>query len=409
MAVLISGRAVAAARNVAPKRTPFRPQSSASALPLCSRTPPAASVTIAQMANATIAPVAFPVFVDVAPVDCAGGSAGAGVPSARSGRSRTLESTRIPRSQIATIAISPMPSRPMLALSGRTALIMVTPTTAITSRPSSAGTRELAAEDRGRSPRTNLSAITSTKVCMATPPMRLPAAMPRSPLAAAETVMASSGRLPTIESRIMPPSASPKPKWSSSKSVAEAIRTPATHVATAAVAKMTSNAPFDRPDIATSSPGCRGRSPTFFRRGKPSASLRVSRHQLSHEYRAHNFLPDPLKRARPIGRTTINQNADLPTRRGDDAGDVRGRRLGRGILEHGVQLGADHGRVGAHIDDAPGAETLHHGGVEELISTHGQAQHRHAVGERVRDGSETGMGDDGRRTGQQRRVACGAA
>jgi hypothetical protein len=44
--VLISGRAVAAARNVAPKTTPLMPQSSASWLPLRFSNTPATSVTI---------------------------------------------------------------------------------------------------------------------------------------------------------------------------------------------------------------------------------------------------------------------------------------------------------------------------------------------------------------------------
>jgi hypothetical protein len=137
----------------------------------------------------------------------------------RSLRVRVRFSATIPTTQITTIPIAPTPRGPMLALAGSTALITVTPTTlitvtpttAMTSSPSRAGTREAAAVDSGRSPRTKRSAITSTKVCMATPPIRFPAAIPRFPATAAEIVMASSGRLPATDSRIIPPSASPSP------------------------------------------------------------------------------------------------------------------------------------------------------------------------------------------------------
>ena len=54
---------------------------------------------------------------------------------------------------------------------------------------------------------------------MAMPPIRLPAARPRFPESTAEIVIASSGRLPAIASRIMPPSASPRPSRLSSASV----------------------------------------------------------------------------------------------------------------------------------------------------------------------------------------------
>jgi hypothetical protein len=67
----------------------------------------------------------------------------------------------------------------MPALAGSTPLITVTHTTAMTSSPSNAGTSDPAAAESGRSPRTKRSAITSTNVCMATPPIRFPAARPR--------------------------------------------------------------------------------------------------------------------------------------------------------------------------------------------------------------------------------------
>jgi len=69
----------------------------------------------------------------------------------------------------------------MLALDGSTALITVTHTTAMTSSPSSAGTSDPAAADSGRRPRMKRSAITNTNVCIATPPIRFPAAISRCP------------------------------------------------------------------------------------------------------------------------------------------------------------------------------------------------------------------------------------
>ena len=82
------------------------------------------------------------------------------------------------------------------------------------------------------------SQITITIVWIAMPPIRLPAASPRFPFAAAEIVIASSGRLPAIASRITPPSASPSPKARSITSVVFASPTPATQVAAAAAAKI---------------------------------------------------------------------------------------------------------------------------------------------------------------------------
>jgi len=81
--------------------------------------------------------------------------------------------------------------------------------------------------------------MTSTIVCTAMPPIRLPAARSRLPFAAAETVMATSGRLPAIASRTTPPSASPSPKRRSRTSVVFESAVPAIQVATAPAAKMT--------------------------------------------------------------------------------------------------------------------------------------------------------------------------
>jgi hypothetical protein len=69
------------------------------------------------------------------------------------------------------------------------------------------------------------------------PPIRLPAARPRFPFAAAETVIATSGRLPAIASRTTPPSASPSPKRRSMTSVVFDSAVPAIHVAIAPTAK----------------------------------------------------------------------------------------------------------------------------------------------------------------------------
>src|SRR5215471_10166788 len=69
------------------------------------------------------------------------------------------------------------------------------------------------------------------------PPIRFPAAISRFPCAAAETVIASSGRLPAIERRTRPPSSSPSPSRASSASVVLESEVPAIQVATAATRK----------------------------------------------------------------------------------------------------------------------------------------------------------------------------
>jgi hypothetical protein len=115
---------------------------------------------------------------------------------------------------------------------------------------------------------------------MATPPIRFPAAMPRFPATAAEIVIASSGRLPATDSRIIPPSASPSPYRSSSRSVALARFTPATQVASAAARKMASSAGVPRslirphlPGVTAPSPTQKGRCPRYSRAIMATASF----------------------------------------------------------------------------------------------------------------------------------------
>jgi len=71
------------------------------------------------------------------------------------------------------------------------------------------------------------------------PPIRLPAASPRFPFAAAETVIATSGRLPATASRTTPPRASPRLKRRSRTSVVFDSAVPAIQVAIAPAAKTT--------------------------------------------------------------------------------------------------------------------------------------------------------------------------
>jgi hypothetical protein len=79
--------------------------------------------------------------------------------------------------------------------------------------------------------------MTSTIVWTAIPPIRLPAARGRFPFAAAETVIAISGRLPATASRTTPPSASPSPKRRSMTSVVFDSAVPAIQMAMAPIAK----------------------------------------------------------------------------------------------------------------------------------------------------------------------------
>jgi hypothetical protein len=78
---------------------------------------------------------------------------------------------------------------------------------------------------------------TSTSVCIAIPPRRLPTAMLRLPRSAADAVIATSGSVPAMPSRIRPPIASPRWKRSSRTSVLSARNSPANQVAAAATRK----------------------------------------------------------------------------------------------------------------------------------------------------------------------------
>jgi hypothetical protein len=176
----------------------------------------------------------------------------AGTARSMSFRSRQRPRASMPTSQNTKIAMLPTPSGPTAAVAGSRPLMTVIPTTQMTSVPSSAGTSEADAVDRGREPHMKRSAMTSTSVCIATPPIRLPAAISRCPLLTALTVIASSGRAPVIDSRTIPPMVSPRPKRSSSTSVAFASQTPAIHVATAAPAKRSSSAGIPRSFIQNS-------------------------------------------------------------------------------------------------------------------------------------------------------------
>src|SRR3954470_18969566 len=81
------------------------------------------------------------------------------------------------------------------------------------------------------------SRATRTTVWIAIPPRMLPIAIPRSPENAALAVIAISGRLVAIASRIRPPSACPRPRREARTSVASECRTPASQTAAAAARK----------------------------------------------------------------------------------------------------------------------------------------------------------------------------
>src|SRR5947209_6473800 len=77
--------------------------------------------------------------------------------------------------------------------------------------------------------------------------MRLPAARPRFPEAAAEIVIATSGRLPASERKISPPMSSPSPSRASSASVVFESIVPAAQVAPAPARKMTRRSAEESP------------------------------------------------------------------------------------------------------------------------------------------------------------------
>src|SRR5436190_560948 len=79
------------------------------------------------------------------------------------------------------------------------------------------------------------------------PPIRLPAASSRFPCNAAETVIATSGRLPASERKMSPPMSSPRPSRASSASVVFESIVPAAHVAAAPPRKITRRSAEERP------------------------------------------------------------------------------------------------------------------------------------------------------------------
>ena len=79
------------------------------------------------------------------------------------------------------------------------------------------------------------------------PPMRFPAASPRFPEAAAEIVIASSGREPAIERKMSPPMASPRPSRASSASVVFESSVPAAQVAAAPPRKIRTRSAEESP------------------------------------------------------------------------------------------------------------------------------------------------------------------
>jgi hypothetical protein len=157
----------------------------------------------------------------------------------------------MPAVQTTTIAIDAGLTTPPMAVDGvSSAPIRTIETTRMTSIPSSTGVSAPTRNVSGRSRPAAMSQTTSTIVCTAIPPIRFPAARPRWPEAAAEIVMATSGRLPAIARRITPPNSSPRPSRTSSASVVFESPTPATHVKPAPAAKTITSHGVVSADIA---------------------------------------------------------------------------------------------------------------------------------------------------------------
>ncbi len=149
-----------------------------------------------------------------------------------------------------TIAIDAGLKGPIAVRAGSSAPSSTSPTTNTTAIPSTTGTSDPTRKVSGRTPDAAASHTTSTIVWIAIPPIRLPAARPRWPCAVAVTVMTISGRLPAIASRIIPPSAVPRPSRLSSSSVVLERATPAIHVAAEAARNTTTRSGVERPAIA---------------------------------------------------------------------------------------------------------------------------------------------------------------
>src|SRR5579862_3087560 len=209
---------------------------------------------------------------------------------------------------------------PPIAVDSFSSEPIITPqTTMTTSSPSSTGVRTPTRKLSGLSP-ANASQISKTIVCTAMPPIRLPAASDRCPPAAAEIVIASSGRLPAIASSTSPPNSSPRPSRTSSASVPFDSTIPASHVATAPPAKIAMSSGVPSPDIR--------RVWIDPRPSRPGGcALRCEAHRLG----------DPARpRLRPLRRHEPEQNPllrpgreRLPGSCGSRAGGKRREQVGR--------------------------------------------------------------------------------
>ena len=157
----------------------------------------------------------------------------------------------MPASQVTTIAIDAGLTDPIESLAGRSAPISTSATTMITTSASSTGMSEPTRNVSDCVREAAASQRTSTIVWIAIPPIRLPAASERWPLAAAETVIATSGSVPAIASRMTPPNASPRSKRRSIASVDFESAVPAIQVATAAAPRTPTRTIVEREPIGS--------------------------------------------------------------------------------------------------------------------------------------------------------------
>src|SRR3954447_6264531 len=276
--VLSSGRAVAAARTVAPKTAPDRPIRPASSEPDSSTSTPAIAVTSAAAANTAAAGPA-----DARPIACGGAPprlSSRPRPGCDSGASAVHGSPRCarrtsssPPTHTATIATVPGLTPATFALAGRCEVMMPSTTHEMTSTASSTSTREPARKLSGRSWRTARSSTARTTVWIAMPPTRLPTARPTWPLAAAVIVMTSSGRSVANDRRISPPSAEPSPRRVSSASVEFDSWMPATQIAAADATKISASQSEARSDMTRPVPGGRRRAPPVVSVRSPPARV----------------------------------------------------------------------------------------------------------------------------------------
>src|SRR5579884_1471075 len=189
----------------------------------------------------------------------------------------------MPTSQTTTIPTDAGLTTPPIAVEGERSAPRSTPaTTVITSRPSRTGVSAPTRKVSGRAGPTAMSQTRRTIVCTAMPPIRLPAASPRFPCAAAETVIASSGRLPASARSSRPPSSSPSPRRVSSTSVVFESAIPATHVAAAPAAKTTTRSGVPSDDtLRTIRDGSDGEGAPRPRHGRPGRNRNPRRRVLS--------------------------------------------------------------------------------------------------------------------------------